>query len=155
MCPSTYPAVAPFLRLMVAWPYSYSGKTFWTYTLWNNSQNKHLYACMTEDRHCPLYATAFSHRLSFSLQLMVSKQDSWSRLSRCSAGTLGSLSSFDSGSSSIITVYIMLLSEDVCLCPCPDPRATCKKGRRPEKCWVLVFPFWIRGKDIPECKPLD
>lgn len=80
--PSTFPALAPALGLVVGCPCSCS------YSLWSNSQNKHLIpfcifeiqlklrgcACVTEISYCPLYATACSQRLFFSSNLWLVKK---------------------------------------------------------------------------------
>lgn len=44
----------------------------------------------------------------------------------------------------VITLFIMLLSGEICSCACPNPRGICKKDTKPEEHGVPLLPLWIR-----------
>lgn len=162
---STFPAIAPSTSLVLGWPCSYFGKTPCRQSWWSNSQNKNnsfLHLWNTAEEHVwysYLDATTFSHSLVFSLWLMVSKKDPWNPLSRLFSRNAAFPSKLCFRQcSSIVTVYIMLLSGEISSCTCPDLRGTCKKRCQARGMPSFCIPFLDQkgeGEDIPECRSLD
>lgn len=152
---SPFPAVAPSLRLMLGCPCSCSGKKpsghracgatlrmnikFLCASLKYSWRSEWGCSCMTGDRYCNLYASAFSHRLFFPFRLMVSEERSLDLFLTVQQECCIPFQAFLCHHS----VYNAAFGRDFS-CTCPNPRGTYKKGTKPEEHWVPVLPLWVR-----------